>query len=88
MQQKKKHGAESRWTSLAALLWSENRLKEANEAWKKAEAWVSGLPHSGYAEAERNALRLLREAMDSSAAAAPASPAGPHENLRLILRIP
>ena len=75
--QNKQNGAESRWISLAALLWSENRLKEANEAWKKAEAWARGLPDSGYAEAERNALRLLREAMDSSTAAAPASPAGP-----------
>ena len=77
MQQKKKHGAESRWISLAALLWSENRLKEAEEAWKKGDAWARGLPDSGYAEAERNAARLLREAMDSSTAAAPASPADP-----------
>ena len=72
--QNKRNGAESRRTSLAALLWSENRLKEADEAWKKGEAWARSLPDSGYAEAERSAARLLRKALDESASAQPASP--------------
>jgi hypothetical protein len=66
---KKRNHAEEHWTSLAALLWSENRLGEAREAWQKADAWARQLHESGYAEAERNAVRLLKQAMDESAAA-------------------
>jgi hypothetical protein len=76
-QKKKQSSAKSQWIPLAAMLWNVNRLKEGDEAWKKAEAWARGLPDSGYAEAERNALRLLRAAMDSSTTAVPAPPAGP-----------
>lgn len=71
--QKKQNGNNSRCISLAALLWSENRLKEAEEAWKKGEAWARGLPDSGYAEAERRAARLLRKALDESASAQPST---------------
>jgi hypothetical protein len=64
-----KSKSEGRWISLGALLWSENRLGEAAEAWQKAAEWTKQLPHAGLWEAERNALNLLRRALD-----APGSP--------------
>src|ERR1700722_8808483 len=60
-----KSKSESRWISLSALLWSENRLDEAEEAWQKAAEWTQQLPHAGLWEAERNALKLLRRALDA-----------------------
>jgi hypothetical protein len=51
------------WASQSALLWSERRLEEAREAWKKADAWTCQLPESGFREAERNAVTLLRQAL-------------------------
>ncbi|MGB6191419.1 MAG: M50 family metallopeptidase [Terracidiphilus sp.] len=54
------------WTSLAALLWSEGRLKEAELAWKRADLWAALLPPSGYAEMERKAVTLLRAALAES----------------------
>lgn len=55
------------WTALSALLWREGRLEEAREAWNQADAWVRRLPGSGFAVAERNALQLLRQALDEAA---------------------
>ena len=58
--------ADEGWTSYSALLWIEGRRKEAEEAWQKADQWARGLIDSGYAEGERNAVLLLRRAMDES----------------------
>jgi hypothetical protein len=58
---------EARWISLSALLWSENRLGEASAAWQKAAKWTEQLPQAGMWEAERNALNLLRRALDAPA---------------------
>jgi hypothetical protein len=55
------------WMALSALLWSEGKLAEARETWAKADAWVSRLPESGFAAAERDALHLLRQALDEAA---------------------
>jgi hypothetical protein len=55
------------WTSLSALLWIERRLDEAEEAWHKGEKWAREMPDSGFAEGERNAVLLLRRAMDEAA---------------------
>jgi hypothetical protein len=63
-QAKKKN--EARWISLSALLWSENRLDDAVEAWEKAAEWTRGLPGAGLWEAERSALDLLRQALDEA----------------------
>jgi hypothetical protein len=52
------------WTSLSALLWVEKRPDEAEEAWRKADQWARSLTDSGYAEGERNAVLLLRRAMN------------------------
>lgn len=60
---------EACWLSLSALLWSENRLEEACEAWNKADASARRRPNSGFAAAERNAVRLLRQTLDESLAA-------------------
>ena len=54
------------WTSYSALLWIEGRRDEAEEAWKKADQWARSLTDSGYAEGERNAVLLLRRAMDET----------------------
>jgi hypothetical protein len=53
---------------LSALLWVEGRQDEAEEAWRKGDKWARQLPDSGFAEAERNAVLLLRRAMDESEA--------------------
>lgn len=58
------HLDEEYWTSRSALLWAENRLEEAKEAWHKADAWAQQLPRVGAGEAERNAVALLRKAPD------------------------
>jgi hypothetical protein len=58
---------EENWSSRSALLLSEGQLDEAEEAWHKAMDWASQLPASGYAEAQGNCLRLLRQALDESA---------------------
>lgn len=58
--------AEEGWTSYSALLWIEGRRDEAEEAWQKADQWARGLSDSGYSEGERNAVLLLRRAMDES----------------------
>lgn len=60
------HLDEEYWTSRSALLWAENRLKEAREAWHKADAWARQLPRVGAGDAERNAVALLRKALDES----------------------
>ena len=56
--------ADEGWTSYSALLWIEGHRDEAEEAWKKADQWARSLTDSGYAEGERNAVILLRHAMD------------------------
>lgn len=63
-----------------ALAMSENRFEEAEADWKKAEAWTHGLPATGQAEVKRNAVRLLRQALDEALAAREAQfqPAAKH----------
>jgi hypothetical protein len=63
----KSYRPEEHWSSRCALLLSEDRLDEAGQAWGKAMDWARQLPGSGSAEAERNCVRLLREALDESA---------------------
>lgn len=65
---KKRKNPEGHWTSLAALLWSENRIEEATEALEKADVWARQLAESGFAEVERNSVRLVRQALDESEA--------------------
>lgn len=60
--------ADESWTSYSALLWIEGRRDQAEEAWKKADQWARSLTDSGYAEGERNAVILLRHAMDEPTA--------------------
>ena len=62
----KSYRPEEHWSSRCALLLSEDRLHDAEQAWKESMDWASQLPASGYAEAERNCVRLLREALDES----------------------
>jgi len=60
------------WNSRCALLLSENRLQEALEVWKKADAWSRTLPKVGAWEAQRHAVQLLGRALRESIATAPA----------------
>lgn len=52
----------------------ENRLNEAREALQKADAWANQLPHVGAYEAERNAVVLLRKALDEASSSEVAEP--------------
>ena len=52
------------WTSYSALLWTEGRREEAEEAWRKADSWARQLPDSGFAAQERDAVHLLRDWID------------------------
>ena len=54
------------WESRCALLWSENRLEEASEAWKKADAWARQLPAAGAWDAQRHAIQLMGQALNQS----------------------
>jgi hypothetical protein len=54
--------------SVCALRWSEGRLEEANAEWEKADAFASQMHACGYAEWERHAVQLMREALDGSMA--------------------
>jgi hypothetical protein len=56
------------WGSRCALLYSENRLKEAAEMWKWADARARRLPKAGHWEAQRHAVKLLGRALDESLA--------------------
>ena len=60
------------WNSRCALLLSENRLQEALEVWKKADAWSRTQPNVGAWEAQRHVVKLLGSALRESIAAAPA----------------
>jgi hypothetical protein len=51
-----------------ALLVSENRLDDAEADWKKADEWTRGLPATGQAEVKRNAVKLLRQALNEALA--------------------
>ena len=62
-------------TCRSALLWAENRLEEAREAWHEAAAWTSQLPRFGIYEAERNVVALLYKEIDESMAATSPEPA-------------
>jgi predicted nucleic acid-binding protein len=57
---------EGRWISLSALLLRENRLEEAREAWRKADAWTRTRPSAGMWEGGLAALGKLRQALDEA----------------------
>jgi hypothetical protein len=61
---------EDHWNSRCALLLSENRLQEALEVWKKADAWARQLPKAGAWDAQRHAVQLLGRALSESLATA------------------
>lgn len=60
--------SDGRWIDYAAFLWMDNRINEAYEALENAHAWAQRLPRVGAYEAERDAVILLRRAMDESVA--------------------
>ena len=57
------------WVARSALLWSENHLKEAEEAWQKGYALAQQLPKAGAYEFDRDRYALLRKALDESLSA-------------------
>jgi hypothetical protein len=52
------------WRAESALRWIEGNLKEANEAWEKANALAQRLPKAGAYEFDRYCCFLLRKALD------------------------
>jgi hypothetical protein len=57
------------WLARSALLWSENHLQEAEEAWQKGFALAQQLPKAGAYEFDRDRYALLRKALDESLSA-------------------
>jgi hypothetical protein len=57
------------WLARSALLWSENHLEEAEEAWQKGYALAQQLPKAGIHEFDRDRYALLRKALDESSSA-------------------
>jgi hypothetical protein len=52
------------WLAQSALFWIEGRLKEAEEAWLKADAEAQKLPQFGAYEFDRYRCALLRKELD------------------------
>jgi hypothetical protein len=59
------------WRAASALHWIEGDLKEADEAWEKANALAQQLPQAGAYEFDRYCCSLLRKALDEVSAARP-----------------
>ncbi len=57
------------WMARSALLWRENRLEEAQEAWQKGNVLAQQLPKAGAYESDRDRFALLRKALDESLSA-------------------
>ncbi len=62
---------EDYWRANGALHWIEGDLKEANEAWEKANALAQQLPKAGAYEFDRYCCSLLRKALDEASARQP-----------------
>jgi len=54
------------WLARSALLWIENHVKEAREAWNKGNAMAQQLPNAGAYEFDRYRFNRLRQAFDTS----------------------
>ena len=59
------------WRAYSSLQWIEGNLKEANEAWEKANALAQQLPTAGAYEFDRYCCSLLRKVLDEAATATP-----------------
>jgi len=57
------------YVARSALLWSENHLEEAEEAWRKGYALAQQLPKAGAYEFDRDRFTLLRKVLDESLSA-------------------
>jgi hypothetical protein len=62
---------EDYWRAESALHRIEGNLKEANEAWEKANALAQQLPKAGAYEFDRYCCSLLRKALDEASARQP-----------------
>jgi Zn-dependent protease len=58
------------WLARTALLWIEGRLREAEEAWQKADSKAQKLPRFGGYEFDRYRCAILREELDQAHVAA------------------
>ncbi len=56
------------WMAASALHWIEGNLKDANEAWEKANALAQQLPQVGAYEFDRYCCSLLHKALDEGSA--------------------
>jgi hypothetical protein len=62
------HGTDY-WLAKSALLWIENRLEEAREAWNKGNALAQKLPAAGDYEFDRYRSALLSKALEEAPSA-------------------
>ena len=58
------------WLAQSALFWIEGRLKESEEAWRKADARAQKLPQFGEYEFDRFRCALIRKELDHPSAEA------------------
>ena len=52
------------WIARSAVLWSEDRMNEAREAWEKGNALAQLLPHVGAYESDRSCFALLQKELE------------------------
>jgi len=64
---KPRHFGSEYWLAKSALLWSENHLEEAQEAWGKGDALAQKLPAAGDYEFDRYRSALLHKCLESAA---------------------
>jgi tetratricopeptide (TPR) repeat protein len=57
------------WLAKSALLWSEERVEEAREAWEKGNALAKNLPQVGDGEFDRHRCQLLGRELEVEAMA-------------------
>ena len=62
---KPSHFGADYWLAKSALLWTENRQDEAEEAWKTGDALARKLPEAGDYEFDRHRSALLGQAINS-----------------------
>jgi hypothetical protein len=58
------------WLAQSALLWTENRLEEARDAWSKGNVLAQQLPAAGAYEFDRYRSTLLHQVLDAAPSAA------------------
>jgi hypothetical protein len=70
------------WKARSALLWIENDLEQAREAWDKGNKLAQTLPHAGAYEFSRHCFAQLREVLDAT----PVSPLSAYSRISVAVQ--